>query len=55
MGALSRAHNDSNILVLGARTTPADVSLKILETWLNGAFEGGRHQKRVNMLDEEER
>jgi len=54
MGTLSRAHNDSNVLVLGARTTPADLSLKILEAWLNGSFEGGRHQKRIDMLDEEE-
>jgi len=54
MAALSRAHNDSNVLVLGARTTPADTSLEILEAWLNGKFEGGRHQKRIDMLDEED-
>jgi len=53
MGTLSRAHNDSNVLVLGARTTSADTSLKILDAWLTGRFEGGRHQKRVDMLDEE--
>jgi ribose 5-phosphate isomerase B len=54
MGTLSRAHNDSNVLVLGARTTPEAAALAILDAWLSGAFEGGRHQKRVAMLDGEE-
>jgi len=54
MGTMSRAHNDSNVLVLGARTTPADTALKILDAWLAGQFEGGRHQKRIDMLDEED-
>jgi ribose 5-phosphate isomerase B len=54
MGAMSRAHNDSNVLVLGARTTPEATALAILDAWLSGSFEGGRHQKRVDMLDEEE-
>lgn len=54
MASLSRAHNDSNVLVLGARTTPAEASLAILDAWLAGGFEGGRHEKRVRMLDEGE-
>jgi ribose 5-phosphate isomerase B len=51
MGKLSRAHNDSNVLVLGSRTTSVDTSLAILDAWLDGPFEGGRHEKRIKMLD----
>ena len=53
MGALSRAHNDSNVLVLGSRTTPVETSIAILEAWLTGPFEGGRHEARIRMLDED--
>jgi len=53
MGRLSREHNDSNVLVLGARTTPAETALVILDAWLDGAFGGGRHEGRVRMLDED--
>jgi len=52
MGTLSRAHNDSNVLVLGSRTTPVETAKAILDAWLVGPFEGGRHEKRVKMLDE---
>jgi ribose 5-phosphate isomerase B len=52
MGTLSRAHNDSNVLVLGARTMPVETSIAILEAWLSGPFEGGRHEARIKMLDE---
>jgi len=51
MGTLSRAHNDSNVLVLGSRTTPVETSKAILDAWLAGPFEGGRHERRVKMLD----
>jgi len=51
MGTLSRAHNDANVLVLGARTTPPEAAIAILDAWLAGQFEGGRHEKRVRMLD----
>ena len=48
--ALSRQHNNANILVLGAKfVDPKDLS-KILRTWLNTAFEGGRHQRRINQI-----
>lgn len=53
MGSLSREHNDSNVLVLGARTTPAETALAILDAWLDGAFGGGRHEGRIRMLDED--
>ena len=46
-----RAHNDSNCLSIGQRmVTEADVSA-ILETWLATPFDGGRHQRRIEMID----
>jgi ribose 5-phosphate isomerase B len=53
MGTLSRLHNDSNVLVLGSRTMPVETSLAILDAWLAAEFEGGRHERRVKMLDED--
>ena len=48
---LSREHNDSNILAIGARVLGAETAKDILVTWLNTAFEGGRHLTRISMLD----
>ncbi|MBF0406513.1 MAG: ribose 5-phosphate isomerase B [Candidatus Riflebacteria bacterium] len=48
---LTRQHNDSNILVLGARITGDELALDILDTFLSTSFEGGRHKRRVEMLD----
>lgn len=52
MAHLTKQHNNANILALGGRTTPADLALKIVDEWLDTEFEGGRHQRRVDMLDE---
>ena len=49
---MSRAHNDSNILTLGQRVLGVDAAIEILNVWLNTEFEGGRHQERIDMLDE---
>jgi len=48
---LSRAHNDSNILALGARLTGEDMAWVCVETWLQTGFEAGRHQARVKKMD----
>ena len=48
---MTRAHNDSNILCLGQRVTGLGLALDIVDTWLKTAFEGGRHQKRIDMID----
>lgn len=48
---LSRAHNDTNILALGARVVGRDLALMITDIWLGGEFEGGRHQRRVDMIE----
>jgi ribose 5-phosphate isomerase B len=47
---LSRLHNDANILCLGARIVEPEQALKILDVWINTSFEGGRHQKRINLI-----
>jgi len=49
---MSRAHNDSNCLTLGARSTPADQARSIVRIWLETEFEGGRHQERLETLRE---
>jgi ribose 5-phosphate isomerase B len=48
---LSRQHNDANVLSIGQRMIPEDLALKIVRVWLETAFEGGRHQKRVEELN----
>ncbi len=47
---LSRNHNDSNILALGARVVGAGLGGAILEAWLDAEFEGERHSRRVDMI-----
>lgn len=49
---LSRQHNASNVLCLGSRLTASDLAKEILKTWLATPFEGGRHEKRVQLIDE---
>ncbi len=49
---MSRRHNDSNVLCMGERFIGRDMAIEIVNVWLNEPFEGGRHQRRVNMLDE---
>lgn len=48
---LSRRHNDTNVLALGARVVGENLALMILDAFLEGEFEGGRHRARVDMLD----
>lgn len=47
---LARQHNDANVLVLGARVVGMNVAIDSLAAFLNTAFEGGRHQRRVDQL-----
>ncbi len=53
---LTRLHNDSNVLALGARTNPDhDAVLRWVRTWLDTAFEGGRHVPRIARITAYER
>lgn len=47
---LSRRHNDSNVLVMGAAFVSEGLARQILKEWLNTGFEGGRHQRRLNKI-----
>ena len=49
---LSRMHNNSNVLAFGARVVGAELAKMIVKEWLDAEFEGGRHQRRVDMLME---
>lgn len=47
----NRSHNDGNVLSLGARTISEEEALKVVRTWLDTAFEGGRHIGRIAKID----
>jgi ribose 5-phosphate isomerase B len=49
---MCREHNDSNILVMGGRVIGKGLASEIVDTWLNTAFEGGRHQRRLDKINE---
>lgn len=51
----TRLHNNSNVLALGEKVVGAGYALKIVETFLNTEFEGGRHQRRVDKITEIEK
>src|SRR5699024_703308 len=48
---LSRAHNDANVLALGGRITGSVLALDIVDTFIEGEFEGERHSRRTEKLD----
>lgn len=48
---LAKEHNDANMLSLGERQITKELALEIVQTWLQSTFEGGRHARRIQMLD----
>jgi len=50
VASLVRKHNDANIICIPARFVSLDLALKMLETFMQTDFEGGRHQNRVNKI-----
>lgn len=48
---MARRHNDANVLCLGARIIGIELAQAIAEAFLAGTFEGGRHQRRIDMLN----
>ena len=48
----SRLHNDANILAFGARIVGVETAKDMVNVWLNTEFEGGRHQRRVDLIME---
>ena len=49
---LARAHNDANVLSMGERLVPWETAVEIVRIWLTTPFEGGRHQRRIALLDD---
>jgi len=49
---LGRQHNDANALSIGQRMIPLETALAIVRIWLETPFEGGRHVRRIQLLDE---
>ena len=48
---LAKVHNDANIISLGERQITEKLAIAIVKKWLNATFEGGRHARRIGMLD----
>lgn len=49
---LTRAHNDANIIAFGARIVGAELAKSIVDAFLETPFEGGRHQRRIDLMME---
>lgn len=49
---LGREHNDANVISIGQRMVPLDLALNIVRVWLETPFEGGRHVRRIQLLDQ---
>ena len=47
---MTRIHNNSNVLALGARVIGVELAKEIVNAWLDAEFEGGRHQVRIDMI-----
>lgn len=47
---LSKQHNNTNILAFGARVVGTELAKMIVDAWLGAEFEGGRHQRRINLI-----
>ncbi len=50
---LARQHNDANVISLGQRMISEEEAIEIVRVWLETGFEGGRHVRRIQMLDED--
>ena len=51
MAKMARMHNDANMIALGGRILDKETALAIVDAFLNTEFEGGRHQRRIDMLN----
>lgn len=55
MAEMSRRHNDANVLALGARIIGEDLAAAIVERWIASPFDGGRHQRRIDIISKIEK
>lgn len=54
MAEMTRRHNDTNVLALGAQVVDEALAKQIVDIWLGTAFEGGRHARRIGKITEYE-
>ena len=54
MAQMAKEHNNANILVLGGRVLSDDLATRMVNVWLDTAYEGGRHQRRLDKIDQVE-
>ena len=47
----AKSHNNANVIAIGERTIPKELALRIVDTWLETEFEGGRHIRRIEKLE----
>lgn len=47
---MTKEHNDANVIALGGRVVSPEEAIRIVDTWLNCSFEGGRHQARISKI-----
>ncbi len=52
MAQMAKQHNNANVLVLGGRVLAAEMAVKMVNTWLDAAYEGGRHQRRLDKISQ---
>lgn len=48
---LAKEHNNANMIALGARMVSTEEALRIVDAWLGAKFKGGRHQRRIEMIE----
>ncbi len=54
MASFARSHNDANVLALSSKYVSEDLARKIVDTWLSTKFEGGRHARRLEKIENHE-
>lgn len=52
MAEMAKRHNNANMLALGGRVLDVETAKRLVDIWLSAEFEGGRHQKRIEMIEE---
>lgn len=51
---MSRRHNNANVIVLGGRVLGTDLALRIVQKWIDTSFEGGRHKRRLDLIEKQQ-
>lgn len=53
MAEMCRRHNNANVIAMGARMISKDLAFAMVDKWLETEFEGGKHLRRINMIEED--